>query len=401
MTANEKLPALRPIEILPVSGKNDQVYFHLRDPAGLSPHQIAVPPAGYFVIAHLDGEHTCADIQAIFRKHTGLELPEAEITKLVAALDEALLLRGARVEQAFAARAAAYRAAPTRSNLDRFPDGQGLRNEIESLLARGVAAPVGEVRGLIAPHLDYERGGPCYADAYATLARAAPAERFVILGTNHFGQSLTVVATTKDFETPLGRAVTDRAFIAALERRLGQPLCEHEEDHQQEHSIELQVHCLQVLMAGRPFSIVPVLCPDVCGPTGTAPPDGRGPDLRDVAGALRDLLATADRPTTVVAGADLSHVGVWFGDPEPLDTPDLEAVAASDRKLLALLEAREEARFVETLAASHNPTRICSAGCIYTLLAALPGRPCRVLSYHQAVNRRAQNHVTCAAAVVC
>jgi hypothetical protein len=400
MGTDHKLPALRPIEILPFRRSDGEVYFALHDPAQLAPQTIAVSAAGYFVLTHLDGAHSPGAVQAAFRRQTGMELPEDEILKLVSVLDEGLFIRGERATRAFAARRAAYRAAPARDNRDSYPDAAALRCEVGKLLAAGVAAPVREVRGLVAPHLDYARGAPCYADAYATLAAAPPAERYVILGANHAGQSASVVATTKDFWTPLGVVPTDRDFIDGLEERLGWPLCGSEEDHLYEHSVELQVHMVQGCTRGARFAIVPVLCPDVCGPSGTAPQDGAGPDLRDFAAALGEEIAESDRRTVVIAAADLSHVGQRFGDPAPTTPEFLEAVARSDRGLLTLLEARREEEFVRELSASGNETRICSTGCLFAMLRALPGRPFRVLSYHQAVDRATETHVTCAAGVV-
>lgn len=399
MTTNDRLPALRVIEIVPFQ-RDGEVYFALHDPAELAMQSIAISGAGCFVLAHLDGTHSCADIQAEARRQAGLELPEREIRKLVRVLDEGLFLQGERATQALAARHAAYLAAPARDNRDRCAPVAALRAEMEEMLAGGVAAPIKDVRGVIAPHLDYARGKPCYADAYATLARTPLADRYVILGTNHFGQSSSVVATTKDFRTPLGLVRTDRAFIGQLEERIGMPLCAGEPDHLREHSIELQVHILQVIAGDTTFEIVPILCPDVCGPTGTCPPGGDGPDVRDFAVQLGELIASSAQRTILIAGADLSHVGQRFNDPEPT-TPDfLEAVARSDRALLSLWEARQEEQFISEVSATGNPTRICSAGCVFTLLAALPGRPCRVLRYHQAVDMEAETHVTCAAAVV-
>jgi MEMO1 family protein len=400
MSTDHKLPALRPIEIVPFRRPDGEMYFALRDPAELAPQGIAISAAGYFVLAHLDGEHTAAEIQETFRQQVGMELPEQEILSLVQALNEALLLRGERVEHALAERRAAYRLAPTRDNRDRYPEPAALRAEIEQLLAGGVATPVPNVHGLIAPHLDYARGAPCYGDAYATLAQATAADRFVILGTNHSGESASVVVTTKDFRTPLGLAPTDAEFIRELEQEIGAPVCQREHDHAREHSIELQVHILQVIMGDRPFTIVPVLCPDATGPTGTAPMDGVGPDLADFGRALARLLAEADGRTVVIAGADLSHVGQRFHDPEPTTSAFLEDVARSDRGLLSLLEQRADEEFLTRIRATENQTRICSSGCIYTLLRALPDRALRVLSYHQAVDLRAETHVTCAAAVV-
>lgn len=399
MTDDVKLPPLRALDITQTQGPDGQWYLVLHDMQGLAPRSLAVSALGLHVLTHLDGEHTVADVQAVYTRELGAPLPDEQITELVRVLDEGLMLANDRYAAAVAVRTAAYQAAPTRDNRARYPDGVTLRAELRDIVARGTVTPLGEVRGLIAPHLDYERGGPCYAPAYATLAQATPADRYIILGTNHAGRSHAAVATTKPFETPLGIAPTDTDFIRRLESRVGAALTRCEDDHLMEHSIELQVHFLQALI-DQPFTIVPILCPSPCGPTGTRPYDGQGPDLGGVADALRDLLAADAQRTVIIAGADLSHVGQRFGDADPTTDEFLAAVRARDQKLLTRIAAREDAELVADLTQNENPTRVCSVGCLYTLLRALPGRPCTILGYHLAEDREQETHVSCMAAVV-
>lgn len=401
MSDHEPLPAVRGVEISPFRNDNGETYFALQDHLRLTPGPLAVSAAGFFIIAQLDGQRTRADVQEAFSGQFGQTLPVEQIDKVVAALDQALLLDNARFEQAYAARRAEYVRGAARDGRARWPDAGALRGEVQRLLAADGAPPSKDaVKGVIAPHLDYARGGPCYSSAYRALAQAVPAERYVILGTNHFGRSLSVVATRKDFQTPLGLARTDTALIDRIEERLGAPICEEEPDHELEHSIELQVHILQVLQPDDPFEIVPVLCPDPCGPSGTAPLDGRGPDLGAFADALRAELEANAKKTVLIAGADLSHVGQHFGETQASTPAFLEQVTDSDRRLLSILERRGEQAFVEAVRQEENRTRICSVGCIYTLMRALPGSACRLLKYHQAVSYETETHVTCAAAVI-
>lgn len=400
MQPDHRLPAVRALDVTPFRNESDELHFALRDLTQVAPQPIAVSLPGYFVLTQLDGEHTCRDVQTAFLKQFGQIISAEQIKHMITVLDKALMLDNAGFERAYALRRNDYLAAEARDNRERWPTATELHSQIRQILERGSPALVQDVRGIIAPHLDYDRGAPCYADAYATLAQAPPAERYVILGTNHFGRSSCVVATRKDFDTPLGHVATDRSFIDRLEGALGQSLCEHEFDHSAEHSIELQVHVLQACYPERPLAIVPILCPDPTGPTGTVPHDGRGPDLGDFADALAQLLGNDERRTVLITSADLSHVGQHFGDESPTTPTALEQVERQDRQLLDLLEQRREEAFVEAIRATANPTRICSVGCIYALLRALPERPCRVLRYHQAVNMAAETHVTCAAAVL-
>lgn len=398
MSGARVLPAMRRIDITPIEHEGEAMFL-LRDVSRIAPRSLALSQAGCFILAHMDGESTYADVQHAFAQRFGQFIAPDDIETLVTALDDSLLLQTPRFHEALTAVMAEYADSDLRDGRDKWANADALRKEVLDLLdADGPV--IADVRGIIAPHLDYERGRPCYVEAYSLLKRATPAERYVILGTNHFGRSSCVVATGKDFLTPLGRVATDRAFLAALESRLGESLCRNEFDHLHEHSVELQVHVLQAIHGRRPFTIVPVLCPDPSGPAGTAPRDGDGPDLGDFADALGELLAQTDERTVVIAGADFSHIGRHFGADEATTPETLASVGLYDRRLLGLLEARCEEQFVETVRRSSNRTNICSVGNVYTLMRALPDARCEVLNYHQAVNMEADMHVTCAAAVL-
>lgn len=395
-----KLPSIRPVNVTPFHGDDGQLFFALHDYSGIAAGPMAVTAAGYFVIAHLDGNRSHDDVQAAVRRQFQTEITHAQIDALVASLDEALLLHTEKFETAYAERERTFRAAPARDNRDAWPAADELRSELQTIIRSGAATALRDLRGFIAPHLDYARGRPCYADAYASLLASQPADRYVILGTNHFGRSRSVVATTKNFLTPLGTAATDADFISRIETRLGQPIRRHEMDHVAEHSIELQVHLLQVTQPDRPFSIVPILCPDPSGPTGTRPRDGIGPDLLAFCDALSATLAETPGRTVLIASADLSHVGTHFGDEQRATETSLRTIEDSDRRLLSLCEMRREEAFVEAVRATENETNICSVGCIFALLRVLQGMPCRILRYHQATNFKTDTHVTCAAGIV-
>lgn len=398
MSRERVLPALRSLDVTPIEHDGATVFL-LRDASRVAPRALALSAAGCFIAAHFDGANTYVDVQQAFVRRFGQSLAAEDIEALVTALDESLMLHTPRFERARAEFVADYEAGDVRDGRDRWPDARRLRVEVNELL-EGEGRRVAGVCGVVAPHLDYGRGHPCYGETYRLLRASGLAERYVILGTNHFGRSACVVLTRKDFLTPLGRVPTDRSFIAALERELGESLCRNEFDHRNEHSVELQVHLLQVLHGGRPFRIVPVLCPDPCGPTGTAPHDGDGPDLGDFADALAYVLRETREPTIVIAGADLSHVGRHFGDAERATPESLERIGRYDRRLLELLARRAEEQFLDEVRAVGNRTHICSVGNLYALRRALPDARCDILSYHQALNGDADMHVSCASAVL-
>lgn len=379
----------------------------LHDPSGLAGEIMTVTEPVLFLLSRFDGEHSLMEIQLEFAKLSGQSVELEQLENLVEQLDEAHFLEGPAFDAYLSGLVDAYRAAPTRQTqpdsglgveLHQLPTA--LREIIRQGNTNGVA---GRLVGLVAPHLDLRRGWECYAEAYSLLGKAAGVERFIILGTNHFGRSLSVTATTKSFETPLGTAPVDREFLVRLSRRCGVDLCENEFDHKREHSVEIQVLFLQYVFYRKPWRIVPILCPDPCGPTGTAPHDGCGADLRVFAEALGDELREDPTPTCLIAGADLSHIGRRFGDDLDLEEAFLKEVEQHDRDVLRCVEGKEPEAFRLAVAAEDNPTHICSAGCIFALVTALTrlhdpsALTAHLLRYHQAIDAKVDTGVTCAA----
>ena len=116
--------------------------------------------------------------------------------------------------------AAVYKADPAelKIQLDGFftaPNGPGLPNGENS-----AATP----KAIVAPHIDFHRGGPAYAWAYKGLAESDGADLFILLGTSHCGGRTPFILTLKDFETPLGLVETDKEFVDALAGGCGDDL---------------------------------------------------------------------------------------------------------------------------------------------------------------------------------
>jgi hypothetical protein len=376
----------------------------LIDPTGLAPSGLTLSEAALFVLSKMDGHHSHIDIQAEFMRRHGHLLFTDELDTMVQQLDQALFLEGPRFESHLAERISEYRRSAFRPLRDKDAlgaPGERLGAYLDSMLAGtagGVPEPAGKLIGLVVPHLDYARGGPCYAAAYRHLAQRTEARRFVVLGTNHFGLARAVVGTRKDFETPFGLVPHDDEFMQRMEARCGAELCEGEYDHLREHSIELQVVLLKHLLPDRPFTIAPYLCPDPCGSAGTAPAEGQGVDLKKFAAALGDELVSDDVPTCLIAAADLSHVGRYFHDHQQLDRAGLRDLEAADRRLIEHFLRHDAESFRAYVSDAKNPTNVCSVGCLYTLATVLASsaRP-RLLHYHQAVTHEVHNCVTCAA----
>jgi AmmeMemoRadiSam system protein B len=391
-------PRLRPLEAFPLP-PGDGAEVGLRDPGGLSDIVLTLSHAALRLMAMMDGANTCEDIRRKFHLTFGQTVSIDTLQSMLEHLNRAHFLEGPAFEAYYESLYDEYRSQPARRM--RGAEAMGIIDDSGELFDRMLAqiepaALTGLVAGLIAPHLDYARGAPCYAAAYAALRDRPAPDRVVILGTNHFGRSTSVVATASHFATPLGTTHNDVAFLERVESVLGH-LRKFEFDHAREHSIELQVAWLQHLFGAESFEMVPFLCPDPCGPTGTAPFDGNGVDLSDFAATLSELIAEDSRDTLLVASADFSHVGAAFGDRRRLDAAYLDEVRRRDESALGKLEAGDPGAFVQYLAESGNPTRVCSAGCVFALATMLRETNARVLAYHQAVDQASQTGVTCAA----
>lgn len=402
MTSNaEPRPKLRAIEAFraPEAGPG---MINLRDPSGLAPVTLTVSEAVVFILAHFDGRHTLDQIRAAYARQFHQPLPPAKLEGIVSHLREAYLLDDETFEAYYQDLVEEYAGRPARTMRSAAELGvdKNIARILDALMA-GVKSRDGDlhVAGLIAPHLDYPRGAPCYAAAYAPLRNRPVPKRIIILGTNHFGRSSSVVATGKDFETPLGTTKTDVEFLEQLETRCGD-LRRFEFDHQREHSVELQVIWCQHLFGSDRFCMVPILCPDPCGSAGIAPRDDDDVDLRDFAKALSECIKLDGKDTLLIAGADLSHVGAHFGDQRKLDDTFLSEVRDRDHRVLQALEEGDSDAFLARVAQDDNPTRMCSAGCIFALMTALPGAKARLVKYHQSVHEESQTGVTCAAMLV-
>ncbi|HET8533380.1 MAG TPA: AmmeMemoRadiSam system protein B [Methylomirabilota bacterium] len=389
-------PRLRAVEAFPVEHEGQRC-IALRDPAGFT-DQIAVLPGPLLDLVSLfDGEHPIEVIREVVRRRHG-EAPSVEqITALVERLDDAGFLESDRFEERRRATEDAFRRSPVRAAAHAggayAGEADELRAQIAGFFAHAdgpgsrAAAPAprpGSLSALIAPHIDFHRGGPTYAWAYQEVLERSDADLFVILGTCHAGMADPFAVTLKPYDTPLGPVAADRDFYDALSRRAGQDLLASEPAHRAEHSIEFQAVMLQSLVGGRrPFTILPVLASYLHEAVwaGTEPEgDRRVPRFLD---ALRETIAASTRRVCLVAGVDLAHVGPRFGDPDQNTEGSLATVERADRAMLESVVAGDARGFFDQVAADRDARRICGLSPIYSLLRLLPEGPGRLLQYRQ------------------
>ena len=147
-------PRLRPIEAFPVE-RDGKTLVHLKDPLNLAA-PLGVSPAGYFILAHLDGQHAMIDIQEAYSKQFGDLLMSDELNDFVEMLDRNHYLASERFftyqksvidefrrlpTRAPAHMGGAYKEDPVelKAQLDGYfiaPNGPGLPSRVEKLRHR-------------------------------------------------------------------------------------------------------------------------------------------------------------------------------------------------------------------------------------------------------------------------
>lgn len=371
-------PAFRRLDVHRIDD-GDRAGVVLIDPLGLCTDQVFVPAALLPVLGRFDGNRSIALLQReVEAMHDGA--PSDLVARLVQQLDERLLLASPRFELALqdAVRAFTARGArPARhAGSAGYPSEPArLREALASMVAPAARPVRGAPRGLIAPHIDLARGREGYGQAYGYLAECELADLYVVFGTGHHGPSRIAAGLTMDWETPLGTVPTDREFVQAVHARIGEPPPLDVFLHRDEHSLEFQVLFLRHVLGDRAFRVAGFI-------TGGLPDD---PANHDRVRELRDAFAAASEGKRVcyVAGADLAHIGPFFGDPEPISAERLAELASAERARLSHLERGDAGAFHDSVECTGNPDRVCGTTPMY-LTAALAGGCAELLYYGRA-----------------
>ncbi|MBI2988335.1 MAG: AmmeMemoRadiSam system protein B [Deltaproteobacteria bacterium] len=404
-------PRLRPVEAFPVQ-QEGKTLICLRDPQHFA-NTLVISPVVYFILSHFDGRHSLIDIQEAYSRQFSDILFSEDLNKIVEMLDQHYFLYSGRFLDHQRKIIEDFRRLPTRPSAHAGTvykeDPQGLRNQLEGYFRSphgpgqpGPCQTKPAPRAIVAPHIDFHRGGPSYAWSYKELAESPGADLYILLGTSHCGGENPFTATLKDFATPLGTVETDKEFVREVGKNYRGDLFAEEHLHRTEHSLEFQVvylkyiATLQAELTGRarPFRIVPILVssfhPMVQGHT---LPE-KDPRIGDFLKALRELVEKESRQICFVAGVDLAHVGIQFGDQEPL-TPDfLRWVGEEDQRLIEKLASLDAPGFFEEIAKDRDRRRICGFSPLYSLIHLLDGVRGRNLKYSQAFTRETGSAVT-------
>lgn len=414
----------------------DIMLLGLADARQVTDKIVATLPPVQHLLPHMQGDKTIDEIVAA----TGRGVTREFVENFVAQLDDAGLLFGPRFEEILAAMRRAFdtsdvlppgSTAAMADGLVAAKFGQDatdeqkaehgpalLREAMDQWIAKAlekVDSPALDAlpRAIVAPHIDYQRGWMNYGNVWGRLRVTDRPDRVVVLGTNHFGFATGVCGCDKGFSSPLGACRADTALLDALKRRLGddnaQRLLEHRFDHEQEHSIELQIPWIQHVLgkddAGEYCRVLGFLIHDPAASNGESY-DGKGLAFEPFVDALREALAEVGGRTLIVASADLSHVGPAFGDQVRTigDDPEIvqqrERVLAHDREMIDLVRQNKPDELVASMAWQQNPTRWCSVGNLAATLRLVAPQRVDLLNYGAAVDQQGMTMVSSMAAAM-
>ncbi len=404
--ADQHRPQLRPYLALARLDRREPhgKDFLIHDRLRLTPAQIAVTAAELECLKLFDGTRTLRDIQAdAVRLFGGQIVPLEEFQALADHLEHSLFLDGPTFRRAADA--------PVRepSCLGVYDaDPAKLRRQLDALFRHphasgspGTPSSNGtRLRAVLAPHIDYHRGGTTYTYAFKELFELTPASLFVIVGTSHYCPWKRFTLTRKGFRTPLGVVPTDQQFIDRLVGHYGPGLFDDEwVAHLPEHSIELEVVFLHYLYEGkRDVRIVPLVVGSFedCVSAGGSP--GEREDLRRMAEALRAAERETAEPICYVISGDLAHIGPKFGAAEPVSEAQLRHSRAQDMELMVRAEKADGEGYFRVIAEEGDGRNICGLPPTWlTLAAAQPARG-KLLKYDQYVDPTGYESVSFASA---
>jgi AmmeMemoRadiSam system protein B len=329
-----------------------------------------------------------------------------KLQEIITQLDENFFLEGERFQEAlkekeesfkkgsvreavFAGKS--YEADPDRlrSQLERYfigSDGPGVLGEKKGMNG---------LKGVVAPHIDFQRGGFCYAFAHREVWERNSSRCFIIFGTAHTPMQNPFCLTRKDFITPLGTLNVDRELVDAIQSRCSEDLFKDEGVQRSEHSIEFQCVFLRYLYPEpNSLKIVPILCGSFHQAVEQRiSPMEFGP-IRQFIDALKESVLSLGREVCYIASADLAHMGLQFGDQQGISEYGLRVLSQEDREMLEYAEKMDEEGFFTVISNESDRRRICGLPTIYSLLKTLEAREGKVLKYGQAFTRETQSVVS-------
>ncbi len=360
------------VEVLPAGeGK-----FILRDVAGYVDATLVLNDVSVLIISLLDGTKTEKEIVDIIRSSYNLQITEDEVKRLVSTLDENGFLDSPRFHSIKTEKKREYRTLPYRkAHLAgrSYPKGGREAEEFFSSILNlfpSDVEPQNGVIGVISPHIEIMNGMRVYGRVWSFLKNSfgVPPDTFVVFGTSHAFSPHSFILTDKSFETPFGTLENRKDVVEEIKNGLGESVFDDEILHKTEHSIEFQAIFIKFLFPSSKF--IPILCT----PTFASSSTGGRSRFEEEVGKLREIIENLMRQekTVLVAGADLAHIGIRFGD-GPVSQYDISVVRLKDIVSLRKFAENSADGFLESIMIDGNARRVCGLAPIYSLLKITQG----------------------------
>jgi AmmeMemoRadiSam system protein B len=398
-------PKLRAINIFPVRNSG-QTLLCLQDPQNICEKALFISPSLHFIISLFDGQHSLLDIKTEYMRKFGELLYSEKLEEIIAQLEEALFLEGERFQEALRQKEETFKKASIREAIfagkSYEGDSRRLRDQLEECFT-GTDGPggLGEkkgmkgLKGVIAPHIDFQRGGFCYAFSHREIWERSSSLCFVILGIAHTPMENPFCLTRKDFVTPLGTLNIDSELVDAIQSPYPGDLFKDEGVQRTEHSIEFQCVFLRYLYPEPlPLKIVPILIGSFHEmiDQGISPMDLK--PIRQFVEALKNAVSSLGREVCYIASADLAHMGLQFGDRQGIREYGLRVLSEEDREMLGYTEKMDGEGFFSSILKERDRRRICGFPAIYLMLKVLDAKEGKLLKYRQAYTPETQSVVS-------
>ncbi|HRU04280.1 MAG TPA: AmmeMemoRadiSam system protein B [Candidatus Brocadiia bacterium] len=236
---------------------------------------------------------------------------------------------------------------------------EACRAHAEDLIAQagGLPPDLPAPLGGVAPHAGWVFSGALAARTFAAM-RAAQPQMFVLFGAVHRPASRRAqVYPGGAWATPLGDVEVDAEAVRLAEEA---GLDVSADNHEEEHSIEVQLPLIQVLFPQA--RILPVAVP-------------HGPGAAETGARLAQALAAWPGRWVGVASTDLTHYGMGYGGPDLGPYAQArEWMRGNDARFIRLVETLDAEAMVDEAAARGNA---CGAGAVAAAAAAARARGAR------------------------
>ncbi|MBT3538469.1 AmmeMemoRadiSam system protein B [Candidatus Woesearchaeota archaeon] len=215
------------------------------------------------------------------------------------------------------------------------------------------------IYGGIVPHAGYPYSGMCAAWFYKALAESKKPDLVLILGTNHRykGKPCTMKG---GWETPLGVAECDDEFVDLLVKH---GAIESSENHQNEHSIEVQIPFLQFIYPD--FKFVPLLIGDS--------------EFENNSALIQKAISESGKEVIVIASSDFTHYGVNYGY-VPFTSDVKKNVYELDKGAIDFILKNDAIGF--NFYVSEKEATICGRNNIPVLVSLLKDKNSSLLKYY-------------------